>query len=107
MGSGASTLTDEQKASITKEMKEKYESIDPAEQPNAQENLMKHYEELVKKMQAEKQSTGLQVVAKKKKKRVARMRSFENGNFLLENVAQPKKEKDEEDRKCGTQGCIL
>jgi hypothetical protein len=118
MGSGASSLTNEQKASIAKEMKEKYESINADEQATSQEDLMKHYKILVEKHQTNtetntetetgKKSTeddtntinvGLSVPKKKKlRKAVTRMRSFENGNFLLENVAHPKKEPAAPDR---------
>mgnify|MGYP003384947618 CR=1 FL=1 len=101
MGSGASSLTNEQKAAITKEMKEKYESIDPADQPTAHENLQKHYEEIVAKFQAGEPSIGLGAGKKlrKAKKKMARLRSFENGQFLLENVAHEKKAKEDPDRK--------
>jgi hypothetical protein len=116
MGSGASSLTNEQKASIAKEMKEKYESINADEQATSQEDLMKHYKILVEKHQLNTETNtetktetetgkksaeddtnttnvGLSVPKKKKlRKAVTRMRSFENGNFLLENVAHPKKE---------------
>ena len=96
MGSGASSLTNEQKAAIAKEMKEKYESIDPAEQPTAQSNLMKHYEELVAKAQ-ESKPAGL-APGKKKKNRFPRMCSFENGQFLLVNVAHPTKKDDSQEQ---------
>lgn len=95
MGSGASTLTTEQKAEIAKEMKEKYESLGPDGQATAQEDMMQHYEVLVAKVKAESESApkiGLPAGKKKLRKKIARMRSFENGKFLLENVAQPKKE---------------
>lgn len=119
MGSGASTLSNEQKATIAKEMKEKYESLDPAEQLTAQANLLKHYEELVAKCHAdgdkkEEQTTiGLPPVKKLKnaKKKLGRLRSFENGNFLLENVAHAKKETEAPDRKSrgiiNSNECIL
>lgn len=102
MGSGASTLSNEQKAVIAKEMKEKYENISPEEQANAHVHLMEHYEALVAKLHAEaEQQIGASGsgIKKKPRKKIARLRSFENGNFLLENVAHPKKEPVSQERK--------
>ena len=89
MGSGASSLTNEQKAQIAKDMKEKYESLDPSQQATAQEDMMKHYEELVKKVQAEIKSEAQPVglpKGKRKFKKIVRNRSFDNGNFLMMNT---------------------
>ena len=102
MGHGVSTLSDSQKACIAKEMREKYDSLDPSDK-DAQVNLMKHYEEIMTKFQKNEDHSPLPTG---KKKRMRRNRSFDNAKFLHSQSSQSSTKSDDDAERKGSH-CLI